>query len=365
MKVWYFPIESYTERYTAQLVNWTTKAFERNGIEWFGIQGSDLSTDGQIANHGPLDFTKRPYFSTSQVATFMTHAHKVRPGDVIYFDDMFTPGFEAIPYYLDLMGLKKSVRIYARNHAGTADIYDYVWPSRRWMTHYEKMVAAACEKIFCGSTIHQELMTAQGIENVEVVGLPFDRDEVLSYTNIVQPKDRKYRVLFSSRWDIEKDPLFFIGLAKEMKLHEATSHVELAVATGKKTLTSNVPGLVDVARDAQSKGLITIYEGLSKVQYYELLASSRVQFNCALQDFVSYTMLEASAYEVPTVAPCFRSFPEALKGDRDCLYIPSNIEDAFYKVHKMLEGEPKDSVIWPSIHHHQTLDKICREFKLN
>ena len=356
MTVWYFPIESYTERYTSQLFRWTADAFERNGLE-FQAMCPPQPGDRQIRNPGPLDFALRPWFSACQVAMFMDHAHHVKAGDVIYFDDMFTPGFEAIPYYLDRVGLGAKVGIFTRNHAGSCDIHDYIHPSKRWMRHYEKMVSRACHTVFCASPIHKELMSVQGIDNVEVVGLPFDRDEVLSYHPIVPYAERDKRILFASRWDKEKDPGFFIKVAAHAR--EQGNDYEFAVATGKNELASNDPWLVRLAREAADKGLIRIYEGLSKADYYALVATSEVQFNCAYQDFVSYTMLEASAYGTPTVAPCYRSFPEALFYDEACLYVPLNVGDAWHKIMNITDDYQVD---YPSSVHNGTLDRICTAF---
>lgn len=361
-RIWYFPIESYKERYTAQLVNWTTSAFDRWQLPYEIVGPSrDQVETTNINNAGPLDVSRRPRFSALQCASFFDVAGDVRQGDVIYFDDMFTPGFEAIPYYLDQVGLGGKVGIYTRNHAGSCDIYDYVYKSKRWMRHYETMVARACETVFCASTIHKELMDVQGIDNVQVVGLPFDKDEVTKYHPYVPYAKRDKRILFSSRVDKEKDPLFFLQLARTAKSLYGTKYYEFAFATGKNKLMSNDSRITEEILRAASDGVVTLYEGLSKSDYYRLVATSEVQFNCALQDFVSYTMLEASAYGTPTVAPSFRSFPEALFGNSDCLYPPGCIDSALAAVCNVT---PDDyDVFAPAKFHHSTLDKICSVFK--
>jgi arginine/ornithine N-succinyltransferase beta subunit len=55
-------------------------------------------------------------------------------------------------------------------------------------------------------------------------------------------------------------------------------------------LRSNNQFFVDEAKYLAKQGTLTIHENLKKNEYYELLADSRVMFNCALQDWVSNTV---------------------------------------------------------------------------
>jgi len=75
-------------------------------------------------------------------------------------------------------------------------------------------------------------------------------------------------------------------------------------------LRSNNEKYLTRARELESKGDLKIYENLKKDQYYELLADSRVLFNCALQDWVSNTVSEADTLGCNVLFPAYRSFPE-------------------------------------------------------
>jgi hypothetical protein len=86
----------------------------------------------------------------------------------------------------------------------------------------------------------------------------------------------------------------------------------------------------------ESRGDLKIYENLKKDQYYELLADSRVLFNCALQDWVSNTVSEADTLGCNVLYPAYRSFPETFANDRDRLYIPWSQEDAYQKLNILL-----------------------------
>ena len=62
---------------------------------------------------------------------------------------------------------------------------------------------------------------------------------------------------------------------------------------------------------------------MSKSDYYDLLNRASIQFNSALQDYVSFTLLEASTYMCDVVYPRFKSFPECVPSNR--LYDPFDV----------------------------------------
>ena len=112
--------------------------------------------------------------------------------------------------------------------------------------------------------------------------------------------------------------------------------VEFAVLAG-GPLRSNQASALQRGRELQEKGLLSIYENLSKNEYYKLLANSRVLFNCALQDWTSNTASEADALGTNCLYPAYRSFPETFANDPNCLYIPWSMDDAMDKLENLLE----------------------------
>jgi hypothetical protein len=85
-----------------------------------------------------------------------------------------------------------------------------------------------------------------------------------------------------------------------------------------------------------AEGVIELHLGLTKQRYYELLAESKFHVNTALQDWVSYTMLEASALEVITIAPSFRGFPDCIASP-DQLYIPFHVSSMEERIHHWMK----------------------------
>jgi hypothetical protein len=228
--------------------------------------------------------------------------------------------------------------IYVRCLAQTIDPDDFlhVWDMQEWMGHYEKM----CDTWVTGILASNEEMVAHmriagwkaPIYNIS--GLAFDKDEVQSRIAEIKPFiTRKKRVVFAARFDQEKQPGFFMDLVEEYG-HEHRD-VEFAILSG-GPLRSNAEHYLERARELEKTSNFKIYENIKKNEYYELLADSRVLFNCALQDWVSNTASEADALGTNCLYPAYRSFPETFANDNECLYIPWSMEDAKEKLGKLL-----------------------------
>jgi hypothetical protein len=191
-----------------------------------------------------------------------------------------------------------------------------------------------------------------------ISGLAFGKAEVQERVPSIMPfNERKNRVVFSARWDQEKNPNFYMDLIEEYYRKNPNANVEFCVCSGGK-LKSNDQSYMPRTRDMQAKGLLHIYENLSKNEYYNIVNDSRVVFNCALQDWVSNTVSEADALGCNVLYPAYRSFPETFANDHTRMYIPWSIEDALNKLDILLE-EPSPNMGKISDYTDGTIDRIC------
>lgn len=367
MTIWYCPLEPYEERYTSQLFEWTRAAFERRGVPYEVITGQDTwqpDNGNSIQTGVALDAHFRSLWGLAQMQRLIEHLQRglVKSDDVIYFQDLFQPGFDALLYVLQQQFLNGTgPRIFTWCHAQTFDPDDFTakWGPAwwNWMRDYETMVGKTAFTFVSASGL-KELMHLAGYPgNVAVVGHPFDSKQVRSY--LPRPPrplaERSKAIVWTSRFDAEKQPHFFLDLVPVL----ADQGYEVAILTGAPALRSNDPFAVERANAYAHKGVLKIFTGLSKRQYYDLLADARLQFNCARQDWVSYTLLEASALGTPTLAPAFRSFPEALFNDERQLFVPWSRDDAIAKAIALLQSPPPPSVITrPAQYHDGSLDRI-------
>jgi len=198
-----------------------------------------------------------------------------------------------------------------------------------------------------------------------ISGLAFGKREVRSRIggDLKPFEQRKVRVGFAARWDQEKQPDFYMDLIEEWnRRHDAVGldpnhRVEFAIFSGSK-LKSNNNSYMERTRDLQNRGLLKIYEDLSKNEYYELLNDTRVLFNCALQDWVSNTVSEADVLGCNVLYPAYRSFPETFANDHERLYVPWSLDDAIKKLMPLL-NKPHHNMGAISSYTDGTIDRIC------
>jgi hypothetical protein len=340
-KLFYMGLESYESRYTLQLQDWNERVFKARSIDYSLITGTELTTDKAIVTGSVLDAHSRTYYSMTQMANLIKLMKEgaVTNEDVIFFEDMFTPGMESLPYIMDQVPVEYRPRVFVRCLAQTIDPDDFVNRENmfRWMRPFEKMVDSFVDGILVASEEMVAHLRIAGFESpIYVTGLPFGKEEVASRVPAVKPIDRRTRrVAFSARWDDEKQPEFYMKLAQEM--YKVRPDVEFAVFTGHPTLKSNNPKYTEYAQYLESSTLANfkVYTGLKKNEYYALLADSTVLFNCALQDWVSNTVSEADTFGTITLYPAYRSFPEVFANNEQNMYIPWSINDAMDRLNKI------------------------------
>ena len=343
-KLFYMGLESYEARYTLQLQDWNERVFKLRGINYELITGSELTSDKKIVTGSVLDAHGRTYYSMMQIANLvkMMKEGEVTSDDVIFYEDMFTPGIESLPYILEQVPEEFRPKVYVRCLAQSIDPDDFVNREgmAHWMRHFEKMV----DEFVTGILVASEEMVAHlriaGMKApIYVTGLPFGKDEVRSRIPDVKPiMDRTRRVGFAARWDDEKQPNFYMDLAELM--YEIDPSIEFAVFCGHPELKSNNPKYVDRAKRLENgkTANFKVYTGLKKNDYYTLLADSTVLFNCALQDWVSNTVSEADTFGTLTLYPAYRSFPEVFANNAKNMYIPWSVEDAAERLTAMFRN---------------------------
>jgi hypothetical protein len=359
-------LESYEARYTLQLTEWNRRVFDRRGLDVVYVPGTTIDNTQAISVGQVLDAHGRSYFAMSQMMNLvqMMKNGEVGGEDVIYFEDMFQPGFESLGYIMNQIPREQCPRIFVRCLAQAIDPDDFVhvWGMNRWMDLYEKMVNEMVA--FSGGAVlatNEEMVAHMRIAGwtapiYNISGLAFGKDEVLERiggAENIRPFDsRPRRVGFAARFDQEKQPGFYMDLAELYAGHG----IEFAIYSG-GPLRSNNTAYIERARRMEAEGKLRIYENLKKDEYYDLLNNTRVLFNCALQDWVSNTVSEADTLGCNVLYPAYRSFPETFANDHQRMYIPWSMDDVQQKLEQLLEwSHPNMGTIsnWT----HQTVDRI-------
>ena len=364
-KLYYMGLESYEARYTLQLTEWNRRVFDRQGLDVVYVPGTTIDNSQAISVGQVLDAHGRSYFGMSQMMNLvqLMKNGEVTSEDVIYFEDMFQPGMESLPYILDQVPADQRPRVYVRCLAQSIDPDDFVhvWGMARWMGLYEQMVNEFVTGVLA---TNEEMVAHMRIAGwrapiYNIGGLAFGKAEVLERitgADNVQPfENRTRRVGFAARFDQEKQPGFFMDLI-EMWNTQGPYPVEFAVFSG-GPLRSNNPEYIDRAKAMEAEGKLKIYDNLNKNDYYALLNNTRVLFNCALQDWVSNTVSEADTLGCNVLYPAYRSFPETFADDPNRLYVPWSIDDAYTKLQGLLQ-EPHHNMGLISDWNNSTIDRI-------
>ena len=346
-KLYYMGLESYKARYTLQLTEWNKRVFEKRGLDVVYVPGETLDNSQKIVVGQVLDAHGRSYFGMSQMMNLvrMMQQGKVTGEDVVYFEDMFQPGFESLGYIINQVPQELRPRIFVRCLAQAIDPDDFVhvWGMGKWMMDYERMVNDIVT-ISGGAVLatNEEMVMHMKVAGwtapiYNISGLAFGKSEVRERViGELRPFDRrKKRVGFAARWDQEKQPDFYMDLIDMWYDEGLDPEVEFCVFSG-APLKSNNDSYMERTRRMQAEGKLTIYEDLEKNDYYNLLNDTRVLFNCALQDWVSNTVSEADTLGVNVLYPAYRSFPESFGNDAGRLYIPWSLTDAFNKLNVLL-----------------------------
>ena len=330
-------LEPYEGRYTLQLQDWSERVFKKRNIDYVVVPGQTIDNTKSISVGQVLDAHGRSYFGMSQLMNLvqMMRNGEVTSEDAIFFEDMFQPGMESLPYILCQVPEKHRPKIYLRCLAQAVDPDDFVhvWGMSKWMSLYEQM----CNEIPNVNILatNEEMVAHMRIANwsapiYNISGLSFGKQEVQSRIDKVKSWDeRDNRVVFAARFDQEKQPDFFMDIIETV--YSQNPDIEFAILCGGPLRSNNIK-YVERAKDLERNGKLKIYENLKKNDYYNIVNSSKVLFNCALQDWVSNTVSEADALGCNVVYPAYRSFPETFANDHTRLYMPWSKRDAIDKI---------------------------------
>jgi len=316
--IWYFGLEPLKARYTYQLCKeWIPETFKEYPVTFKEIE-VEYDNDQQIKVGSVLDAVGRGKYSLSQCNKFLDEISEgnVKEGDVIYLQDFWTSGFSSVLYALDLYNIK--VKIYAMVHAQSVDEYDFTYQMSYWMRHYELGLDTRLTGIFVASTIHKEQLKSAGFKApIHVISLPIHIEETIK--KLPNKVTKKNIILFSSRLDKEKNPYFMLQVAEQFL--NSYPDWEWHLTTSANEFKSGLPNIInELNAFSIIQPRFKLLANLTKEEYYKELSECKIQFNSSLQDYVSWTVIEATIFGADIVYPNFRSFKEFINQDR--LYVP-------------------------------------------
>ncbi len=264
--IWVFPLEPLDSRYTKQwydeiprLLEESLSGTQHKVYNAVGQQRSSKTTAGAF-----LDFADTNLWKATQLASFVDDLRDGRVADDahILFTDFWNPCLLQVAYMRDLLG--KSWVIHGIAHAGAYDPSDILGlkMQKPWPWHLEQSLFYASDVTYFATNFHRDMflknlnIPVEYHERAVVSGQP--HGEVIRHIqSIPQSAARQREVIWPHRYNADKQP--------------------------------------DIAEDLQDDFDIVITQKLqlSKDEYYQLMADTKVIFSCALHENLGISVMEA------------------------------------------------------------------------
>lgn len=365
MTVYYLPIEPLNERYTEQWYRWFPAEFARQGLECVVLDGEPLIQD-EIRVGTFLDINSTLHYKAEQLKKVADLFHRglVKPGDCFFVADIEFFGIEAIRYLSVLNNIK--VKLVGFAHAGSYTRGDFMEPCIPFARVYERGWGEICDYLCVGSHYHREnlitlRLSDRGARNVVVTGNPYLLEEIQTpeRTELIENKaNLPPLIIHSNRPDKEKNPrqaLYVFSL-----LARRNPEWKFAVCTSRKVWGS---GSLRTDALAMRSERFSVFEGLSKKQYLDLLASSTVMLSCSPEENFGYCVLEAAALGCMPVLRNCASHPELLGDEFAHLLYSGTLGNAVEVIERTV-ANPKPTEITRVAEKYKdslsTIVKLCR-----
>jgi hypothetical protein len=312
MKVYIVDIEPVETRYTAQWKTHLPKAIEASGVDVVVISGGETpqaTTPGAFLNFGGTNVYKSKQLE--QIGEMFCNGD-VKDGDYFLYTDAWNPTVIQLRYMAELLGV--DIRIGGLWHAGSYDPQDFlgrIIGDRAWVRNAERSMYDCYDNNFFATRYHIDMFAGVFLEDyqldgallngkIKCVGWPMEylKDTLASYASM--PKEDI--ILFPHRIAPEKQPEIFRDLAESLP---------------------------------EYKFVFAQEQNLTKDEYHDLLARSKMVFSANLQETLGISWYEGALVNTTPLVPNRLSYTEMATDD--VLY-PSKWTDSWnnYLEHKHL-----------------------------
>ncbi len=294
MKIHYIPLENQEQRYNTQMNKIVYPYVDK-------VYYPDF-TERAIKKGQFLDLERTIEFKSLQMALISKAFQdgEVSDGDVFFFADMFFPSIEAIKYMAELQGL--SVKIVGFNYAGRADKTDFVQKLGRWSDSAEKSYHDVCDLIFVGSEFHKKnVVNYFNLPESKVIVTGYIWDKSFCSDLVKEKYDKEDYVIFPHRLSAEK------GITELLEYAQITDKKIIVTSSGKRDDSS-----ILFVNGKIPENIEYVY-GLSKKQYYTIMAKAKWYLSTAYQETFGYTIREATHFSCILAVPNRACCPEMVE----------------------------------------------------
>jgi len=287
-KIIYLPIEDLPARYT-QMMN--QSIYPKVDISLY----PSIEIDKVIKRGQFLDIVNTCKFKAAQLQMVadLFNEGKVQDGDAFLVGDIFFPGIEMIKYMAELLGI--NVRVYGINYAGRADKTDFVQKLSGWSDVSEQGYHLICNGIFAGSDDHRNnIIEYFGLNpaTVHTTGLVWDLEYMEEFRKEIGNVQKEDFVIWPHRWCEEK------GINELLQFAKNTKKKIVITSSGPKKDLGKLPKNIEYRY------------GLTKLEYFELMAKARWYLSTAYQETYGFTIQEAIFFGCNILVPNRACCPE-------------------------------------------------------
>jgi len=310
MKIIYIPLEELPQRYT-QMMN--SAIYPKVDISLY----PKTEIDTEIKRGQFLDIVNTCKFKAAQLGMIadLFNENKVENGDVFLIGDIFFPGIEMIKYMAELLGI--DVKVYGINYAGRADKTDFVQKLSGWADASETGYHLICDGIFVGSEDHKNNVCEYfglNTATVHTTGLVWDLDYMHQFERDLRNKlgdiQKEDFVIWPHRWCEEK------GIDELLYFAKNTKKKIVITSSGPKKDLGKLPKNIEYRY------------GLTKLEYFELMAKARWYLSTAYQETFGYTIQEAIFFDCNILVPNRACCPEMVP-DENVYHDIKNVDELF------------------------------------
>lgn len=288
--IWIFSLESLETRYTCEWFTHIPQLIKQhvsntNVVQINGVQKNTATTEGAF-----LNFSDTNYWKSSQLIEFLTRYNngEVKPNDQILITDFWNPVVIQLRYMSDLLNL--NWKIHGLVHAGAYDPADFLGRGAGhlpWADFTEKAFFHAYDCLYFATDFHIE-MFAQNRFNTDANLL------------VSQYPGRIVR----SGWPMEY-------LEETLQPYSNTVKEDIVVFPHRIAPEKQLDIFKDLAKHCPNIQFVVCQEQkLSKREYHQLLARSKVVFSASLQETLGISPYEGALVGALPLVPDRLSYSE-------------------------------------------------------
>jgi glycosyltransferase involved in cell wall biosynthesis len=288
-KIWIFSLEPIDTRYTGEWFTHVPNVLQEQLSEHYDVcQVNGIQADSELTPGAFLNFSDTNYWKSSQLCQFLAQLNggNVGPNDHILLTDAWNPVVVQLKYMKELLGYNWT--LHGLWHAGSYDPQDFLGRligNKPWVRNVERSMFDCFDHNYFATKFHIKLFCeemlnftpADTLLDTKIVRSGWPMEYLRETLAPLASTPKKNRVIFPHRIAPEKQVEIFRDLASQLPQYEFV-----------------------VCQDTK----------LTKSEYHQLLAESKVVFSANLQETLGIGVYEGALVGAIPMVPDRLSYTE-------------------------------------------------------